>query len=133
MPLRNRFVLPVDVFRTDGLKGDLVFITQSGVEFHEKAATVLGGGASAGNGKSMMCHIDSQELITLPADLSDTFANFIGSYHRFLVIGLSVGGLAAALVIAWRFSQLEMSDSLNATLILLAATIFPEGVPLHFS
>jgi hypothetical protein len=124
VPLRNHFVLSVDLFRIDGLKGDLVFITQSGAEFREKAAIVLGGGAPAGNGKALMCHIDSQELITVPADLSDAFVNFIGNYHRFLVIGLSVGGLTAALMITWRLRHLRVSDPLNATLILLAATVF---------
>jgi hypothetical protein len=50
--------------------------------------------------------------------------NFIGNYYRFLVVGLSVAGFAAALMIAWHFRQLRASDSVNATLILLAATIF---------
>lgn len=57
-------------------------------------------------------------------ELSTAFENLIGSYHRFLVVGLSLGGFAAALMIAWCFRQLRASDSLNATLILLAATIF---------
>ena len=56
--------------------------------------------------------------------ISAALENFIGNYHRFLVVGLSVAGFAAALMIAWRFRQLRASDSLNATLILLAATIF---------
>jgi len=124
VPLRSHFVLSVDLFRTDGLKGDLVFITQRGAEFREKATTVLSGGAPAGNGNALMCHIDSQEQITSPADLSDAFANFIGNYHRFLVIGLSVAGLAAALMITLRFRHLRANDPLNATLILLAATVF---------
>jgi hypothetical protein len=55
--------------------------------------------------------------------ISAAFENSIGSYHRFFVIGLSVAGFAAALMIAWRFRQLRASDSLNATLILLGATI----------
>ena len=56
--------------------------------------------------------------------ISAALENFIGNYHRFLVVGLSVAGFAAALMIAWRFRQLRASDPLNATLILLAATIF---------
>ena len=56
--------------------------------------------------------------------ISAALENFIGSYHRFLVIGLSIAGLAAALTIAWRFRQLRASDPLNAALILLAAAIF---------
>jgi hypothetical protein len=56
--------------------------------------------------------------------ISAGLENFIGNYHRFLVVGLSVAGLAGALMIAWRCRQLRASDSLNATLILLGATIF---------
>jgi hypothetical protein len=56
--------------------------------------------------------------------ISAALENLIGNYHRFLVVGLSVAGFAATLMIAWRFRQLRESDSLNATLILLAATIF---------
>ncbi|MEY2488825.1 MAG: hypothetical protein QOC70_767 [Verrucomicrobiota bacterium] len=56
--------------------------------------------------------------------ISATLENFIGSYHRFLVVGLSWAGLAAALAIAWHFRWLQASDPLNATLILLGATIF---------
>lgn len=55
---------------------------------------------------------------------SAALENFIGSYHRFLVMGLAIAGFAAALTIAWRFRQLRPSDSINATLILLGATIF---------
>jgi hypothetical protein len=56
--------------------------------------------------------------------VSAALENFIGSYHRFLVVGLSIAGLVAALTITWRFRQLRASDPLNATLILLGATIF---------
>ena len=55
--------------------------------------------------------------------LSTAFENFIGSYHRFLVAGLSVAGLMAASLLAWRFRQLQISDSLNAVLILFGATV----------
>lgn len=56
--------------------------------------------------------------------ISSALENFIGSYYRFLVIGLSAAGLAAVLVIARRFRQLRASDSINATLILLGTAIF---------
>lgn len=56
--------------------------------------------------------------------VSAALENFIGSYHRFLVVGLSIAGLAAAMTIAWRFRQLRASDPLNAALILLGAAIF---------
>jgi len=59
-----------------------------------------------------------------PLGISAALENFIGSYHRFLVVGLSIAGLAAALTIAWRFRQLGASDPLNAVLILLGAAIF---------
>jgi hypothetical protein len=55
--------------------------------------------------------------------ISGALENFIGSYHRFLVIGLSVAGLTAALMIAWQWRQLRVSDSVSAALILLGATI----------
>jgi hypothetical protein len=55
--------------------------------------------------------------------ISATLENFIGNYHRFLVIGLSLAGFAAALMIAGRFRRLRPNDPLNATLILLAVTI----------
>jgi hypothetical protein len=55
--------------------------------------------------------------------ISGALENVIGSYHRFFVIGLSMAGLAAALMIAWHWRQLRISDSLNAALILLGATI----------
>jgi hypothetical protein len=55
--------------------------------------------------------------------ISTRLENFIGYYHRFLVIGLSVAGCAAALAIAWRCRQLRASDPINAALILLGATI----------
>jgi hypothetical protein len=58
-----------------------------------------------------------------PEGLSTAFENFIGIYHRFLVAGLSVAGLVAALLLAWRFRQLQISDSLNAVLILFGATV----------
>jgi hypothetical protein len=56
--------------------------------------------------------------------ISAALENFIGNYHRFLVIGLSVAGIAAALMVAWRFRQVRASDPLTATLTLLAVTIF---------
>jgi hypothetical protein len=56
--------------------------------------------------------------------ISAVLENFIGNYHRFLVVALSIAGLAAAITIAWRFRQLRASDPLNATLILLGAAIF---------
>jgi hypothetical protein len=56
--------------------------------------------------------------------ISTVLENFIGRYHRFLVMGLAVAGFAAALTIAWRFRRLYASDRLNAALVLLGAAIF---------
>jgi hypothetical protein len=56
--------------------------------------------------------------------ISPALENFIGSYHRFVVVGLSIAGLAAAITIALRFRQLRANDPLNAALILLGAAIF---------
>jgi hypothetical protein len=55
--------------------------------------------------------------------LSIALENFIGNYHRLLVMALSVAGLVAALILVWHFRQLRISDSVNAVLILLGATI----------
>lgn len=55
--------------------------------------------------------------------ISGALENVIGSYHRFLVVALSIAGLAAGLTIAWRVRQLRAADPLNAALILLGAAI----------
>jgi len=55
--------------------------------------------------------------------ISPALENFIGSYHRFLVVGLSMAGLAAAITITSRSRKLRASDPLNAALILLGAAI----------
>jgi hypothetical protein len=57
-------------------------------------------------------------------EISTALENLIGTYHRFFVIGLSVAGFVAALLIAWRFRELRTSSSLSATIILLGTTIF---------
>jgi hypothetical protein len=54
---------------------------------------------------------------------STALENFIGRYHGFLVVGLAIGGFVAALTIAFRFRQLRVGEPVNATLILLGATI----------
>lgn len=123
VPLRNHFSLSVDLFRTGELKGDLVFVTQSGAEFHEKVATVLAGGSPVGPSGSLMCHIDSQQTSTRPVSYSDTFMNFIGRYYRLLTIGLSVAGMIAVLMITLGHRRLRIRDPLNAILVLLAFTI----------
>jgi hypothetical protein len=56
--------------------------------------------------------------------ISAAVENFIGSYHRFLIVALSMAGLAAALTMCWRLGQLRASDPLNGALILLGAAIF---------
>lgn len=55
--------------------------------------------------------------------VSVTLDELISSYHGFFVVALSVGGLAAVLLLAWRYRQLRISDSIDAALILLAAAI----------
>lgn len=55
--------------------------------------------------------------------LSGAAKEFTRSYHRFLVVALSMAGLGAVLLLAWRFRQSRISDSINAALILLAAAI----------
>jgi hypothetical protein len=61
---------------------------------------------------------------TGPFGISAALENLIGNYHRLLVIVLSVGGCAAALIIAWHFRRFRASSPLGATLILLGAVIF---------
>ncbi|HMG05063.1 MAG TPA: hypothetical protein VK581_06345 [Chthoniobacterales bacterium] len=58
-----------------------------------------------------------------PEGWSKTFQNFIGSYHRFLVLGLSVAGIAALLILGWQFRRFRIDDPPNTVLILLGATI----------
>lgn len=67
-----------------------------------------------------------------PLGISARLENLIGSYHRFLVAGLSVAGIAAALMIAWRVRQLRMGDSINAVLILLGTAILLRGLLFTF-
>src|SRR5205085_1954939 len=56
-------------------------------------------------------------------EVSTALENFIGNYHRLLVVALSLAGFVAALTIAWRFRQLRASDLLTSVLILVGATI----------
>jgi hypothetical protein len=55
--------------------------------------------------------------------LSVALENFISRYHRIFVAGLSLIGLAALLVVVWHLRQLPRRSSLNAVLVLLAASI----------
>jgi hypothetical protein len=64
--------------------------------------------------------------------LSSLLENTIGSYHRFLVIVLSMVGFVALLMIAWRFRWFRASDSLNTALVLLGAAIFPRVLLFTF-
>jgi hypothetical protein len=86
---------------------DDAILTESQRALYEE---MTGRGPAPGSGKNL--------------GISATLENVVGNYHRFLVIGLSIAGLAAALTIAWRFRQLRASDPLNAALILLGAAIF---------
>jgi hypothetical protein len=58
-----------------------------------------------------------------PKRKSETVENFIGLYHRNFVIGLSITGCGALLFLAWHWRRLGLRDSLNAVLVLLAASI----------
>ena len=61
--------------------------------------------------------------VMLSPGFSDQSWNFIGEYHWFLVLGLSIAGLVALLIILWRFRYVQVSDSVNSVLILLGTTI----------
>jgi hypothetical protein len=58
------------------------------------------------------------------AGASTALENFIGRYHRFLIMGLAMAGFLAALTIAWRFRRVQAGDPLNAVLVLLGTAIF---------
>ena len=58
-----------------------------------------------------------------PSGKSAAVENFIGRYHRVLVIALTVAGILAILTIPWRFRWLEASNRVNAALILLGTAI----------
>jgi len=55
--------------------------------------------------------------------VSGAAEDFLRNYHLYFVAALSVAGLGAVLLLAWRCRQLRLSDSLNAVLILLATAI----------
>jgi hypothetical protein len=54
---------------------------------------------------------------------SEALENFIGRYHPSFVIGLSIAGFAALLIIVWRWRRLRRGGLLNSVLVLLAASI----------
>lgn len=58
-----------------------------------------------------------------PKRKSETLENFIGRYHRSFVIGMSMTGCAALLIVVWHWRRLRLRGALNAVLILLAAAI----------
>lgn len=55
--------------------------------------------------------------------LSVALENFISRYHRIVVAGLSLIGLAALLIVVWHLRQLPRNGLLNAVLVLLATAI----------
>ncbi len=54
---------------------------------------------------------------------SEALENFIGRYHRSFVIGMSITGCAALLIIVWHWRRLGTRDALKALLVLLAGSI----------
>jgi hypothetical protein len=58
------------------------------------------------------------------ARLSAKMEDFIGRNYRVLLAALCVAGLAATLILLPNFRQLGLTEPLNATLLVLAATIF---------
>ena len=57
------------------------------------------------------------------ARLSAKMEDFVGRNYRFLLAGLVVAGLAAALILLPYFRQLRLTEPLNAVLLFLAAVI----------
>jgi hypothetical protein len=54
---------------------------------------------------------------------SEALENFIGRYHGSFVIGMSIAGCAALLIIVWHGRRLRLGGNLNSVLVLLAASI----------
>jgi hypothetical protein len=54
---------------------------------------------------------------------SEALENFIGRYHRSFVIGMSMIGCAALLIVLWHWRRLRLGGILNSVLVLLAASI----------
>lgn len=64
--------------------------------------------------------------------ISEALENFIGRYHRYLVIALTFAGCAAAVAIGCRFGQLRTDDPLNAVLVFLGAAILLRALLFTF-
>jgi hypothetical protein len=54
---------------------------------------------------------------------SETLENIIGRYHRSFVIGISMIGCAALLILLWHRRRIRLGGILNSMLVLLAASI----------
>jgi hypothetical protein len=54
---------------------------------------------------------------------SEALENFVGRHHRSFVVGLSLIGCAALLIVVWHWRRLRLRDALNPVLTLLAAAI----------
>jgi hypothetical protein len=54
---------------------------------------------------------------------SEALENFIGRYHRSFVIGMSMIGCAALLIVVWHWRRIPLGGILNSVLVLLAASI----------
>jgi hypothetical protein len=55
---------------------------------------------------------------------SEALENFIGRYHPSFVIGMSIAGCVALLIVVWHWRRLRLAGLLNSVLVLLAASIF---------
>jgi hypothetical protein len=58
-----------------------------------------------------------------PTRRSRALENFIGRYHGDFVVGMSLIGCVALLIIVWHWRRLRLRGPLNAVLVLLAAAI----------
>ena len=54
---------------------------------------------------------------------SEALENFIGRYHRSFVIGMSMTGCAALLIVVWHWRRLRLGGIVNSVIVLLAASI----------
>jgi hypothetical protein len=129
VPLDTHFVLPpVELSpTTDLLAHTLVFVTRSGTRFVAPVASALGGAPprvnGAPDGAPLMISIDSQQIIPSTTDWSVELEKFIGKHHRSFVLGLSVAGLVAAVVIMLRARKALFAKPLFAVFALLMVVI----------
>lgn len=127
VPLNSQFVLSMDLFRTDDPSRELIFITESGVEFTGLITEILDGkpptSSAVVGGAPLMCSIGSQKIIASPKSFAVRLEEFAGEYYRLLVSALIYAGILATLVLIMCFRAAGFGHPIYGVLLLLAATV----------